>query len=181
MLNLYRPVLTFLLLLLLPSTLTLITLLIHRLRAARQERRERAPEDIVNSLPWRGWSDPSRVEKHGTIEGDKSSASSEPLVEDGTESPIPRVVERDLERGSSPDGFASSTSVQSDANLQSGSKYTSKDNSPAWSAASQSECAICISDFVNGDRIRILPCGHIFHMDEIDMWLVRRKKTVSFD
>lgn len=166
-------------LLLLPSALTLITLVIHRFRAARQERRERAPEDIVNSLPWRVWIDKSRVEKDDAVEGDKGAAGSTSIAEDGAESPIPRVVERDLERGAIPNDFTSSTSVPADSIAQSGSENAIQDHFPSW-FSSQSECAICISDFANGDRIRILPCRHVFHMDEIDAWLIRRKKTVIF-
>ena len=34
------------------------------------------------------------------------------------------------------------------------------------------ECVICISEFVFGDRVRILPkCSHVFHVRCIDMWL----------
>ncbi|KAK9756637.1 hypothetical protein RND81_01G111200 [Saponaria officinalis] len=34
------------------------------------------------------------------------------------------------------------------------------------------DCAICLSDFVSGDQIRVLPqCGHGFHVACIDTWL----------
>lgn len=34
-------------------------------------------------------------------------------------------------------------------------------------------CAICLSDFTDGERIRVLPvCGHRFHVVCIDRWLV---------
>lgn len=38
------------------------------------------------------------------------------------------------------------------------------------------ECAICLSEFVDGDKVRVLPCGHVFHLPEIDSWLLRVKK-----
>lgn len=38
--------------------------------------------------------------------------------------------------------------------------------------ALDSECVICLSDFNNGDRLRILPkCNHGFHLRCIDKWL----------
>ncbi|XP_026658051.2 RING-H2 finger protein ATL78-like [Phoenix dactylifera] len=37
------------------------------------------------------------------------------------------------------------------------------------------ECAICLSDFVPGDRVRVLPkCDHGFHARCIDRWLMTR-------
>jgi len=34
------------------------------------------------------------------------------------------------------------------------------------------ECVICLSEFVNGDKVRILPkCNHGFHVRCIDRWL----------
>ncbi|CAL0319685.1 unnamed protein product [Lupinus luteus] len=35
-----------------------------------------------------------------------------------------------------------------------------------------SECVICLSEFINGDKVRILPkCNHGFHVRCIDKWL----------
>ncbi|KAJ4802101.1 RING-H2 finger protein-like protein [Rhynchospora pubera] len=32
-------------------------------------------------------------------------------------------------------------------------------------------CAVCISEFAHGEKVRVLPeCGHRFHLDCIDMW-----------
>ena len=33
-------------------------------------------------------------------------------------------------------------------------------------------CAICVDDFMGGDRLRLLPCGHYFHLNCIDEWLI---------
>jgi len=33
------------------------------------------------------------------------------------------------------------------------------------------QCCICMEPFVEGDKIRRLPCLHIFHTNEIDQWL----------
>lgn len=39
-------------------------------------------------------------------------------------------------------------------------------------AAGEAECAICLSDFVNGDKIRVLGgCNHGFHAPCIHRWL----------
>ncbi|KAL7579983.1 hypothetical protein ACA910_004976 [Epithemia clementina (nom. ined.)] len=32
-------------------------------------------------------------------------------------------------------------------------------------------CVICLEQFIYGDRLRVLPCGHSFHMGCIDRWL----------
>ncbi|XP_068667721.1 RING-H2 finger protein ATL52-like [Aristolochia californica] len=38
--------------------------------------------------------------------------------------------------------------------------------------ASQQECSVCLSVFVEGEDIRQMPkCKHLFHADCIDMWL----------
>jgi len=37
----------------------------------------------------------------------------------------------------------------------------------------QTECIVCICDFEEGDRVRVLPCKHVFHSACIDEWLGR--------
>jgi hypothetical protein len=49
---------------------------------------------------------------------------------------------------------------------------------PPW-FETQLRCAICLEDFAKGDNVRVLPCEHIFHVDEIDDWLINRKKLVN--
>jgi hypothetical protein len=49
-----------------------------------------------------------------------------------------------------------------------GKKYFSKD-----------ECAICMDSFQRGEVVRILPCGHVFHKEECDEWLMKWRKLVS--
>jgi hypothetical protein len=45
---------------------------------------------------------------------------------------------------------------------------------------SKDECAICMDSFHRGEVVRILPCGHVFHKDECDEWLMKWRKLVSF-
>jgi len=41
------------------------------------------------------------------------------------------------------------------------------------SGSSGSTCGVCLVDFVNGDELRLLPCGHRFHRECIDHWLLQ--------
>ncbi|ORX37580.1 hypothetical protein BD324DRAFT_622508 [Kockovaella imperatae] len=64
-------------------------------------------------------------------------------------------------------GFGTGT-TRTKARTKSGvsaKKYFSKD-----------ECAICMDSFQRGEIVRILPCGHVFHKDECDEWLMKWRK-----
>ncbi|KAH7927806.1 hypothetical protein BV22DRAFT_1193366 [Leucogyrophana mollusca] len=146
----YSPIITFIVILILPSCLTFITLLIHRVRMARAAQRDRAPEGIVKNLPWRVWNGTAWEKHEGTVLPTHPSTSTN---------------EADLESG---------VPEQSESHPS-----TSHEAEPGvavpW-CETQVECAICLSEFVKGDRVRELPCHHIFHLDEVDAWLINRKK-----
>ncbi|XP_028759228.1 RING-H2 finger protein ATL74-like [Neltuma alba] len=53
------------------------------------------------------------------------------------------------------------------------STYYANPTSSSSTATSASNCAICLADFCDGDRIRFLPkCSHTFHVACIDKWLL---------
>ncbi|KAI6016245.1 hypothetical protein EDC04DRAFT_2577671 [Pisolithus marmoratus] len=140
----YSPILTFVIILFLPSCLTFVTLLIHRVRVARAARRDRAPEHLVKSFPWRAWNGTTWEKHEGSVP--QLTALSSSTV--------------DLESGAS----------------QSASSHEAAEEAHIPWYEMQIECAICISEFTKGDRVRELPCHHIFHIDEIDNWLINLKK-----
>ena len=49
--------------------------------------------------------------------------------------------------------------------------------SDSGAGPTQTSCVVCMSEFVNRQRIRELPCQHIFHLKCIDKWLKARLIT----
>ncbi|OXG36168.1 hypothetical protein C359_01562 [Cryptococcus neoformans Bt120] len=56
------------------------------------------------------------------------------------------------------------------------SRNNKKHKRPARRYFSKDECAICMDAFEKGDIVRILPCGHVFHKEECDEWLMKWRK-----
>ena len=143
-----------------------MTLLIHRIRAARSAQRDRAPEDIVHSLPWRIWTG-NGWEKHENEEPSSLTPAS-PVAVDIEQGVLVESPVVDNEGPKLPTIEDASTSIH----------HKLLPDQPWFE--SQLECAICLSEFVKGDKVRVLPCRHIFHLDEVDEWLIQRKKLVRF-
>lgn len=41
----------------------------------------------------------------------------------------------------------------------------------------EARCPVCTEDLVENERVRILPCGHIYHQQCIDPWLLGKTTT----
>lgn len=158
--------------------------MIHRIRASRAARRDRAPEDVVRGLPWRVWTGKG-WEKHDASEDPKAFV---PNLADDTDN---ETIKSQLISISNNNSAQQSCSTSGSAGLEANCSSTNpaadhqkqqqqqeQQQQQPW-FETQIECAICLCDFVKGDKVRVLPCHHIFHLDEVDEWLIQRKKLVS--
>ncbi len=190
--HLCRPLLDFLLLILfLPSLLTLLTVLSQRVRILRQQKRDRAPAEAVARLPIFLWGDtekagptpaaPNAAPDRPQDEESTIGSSEQPAAAGATEStpllrpvsPQPRTV---LERARiafprlgarrASDGLS-----RLEAKLAKPMRHRPRFHT--------TECAICLSEFEKGERVAELPCGHVFHAEEICDWLLESRRLVS--
>lgn len=172
-------------LLFLPSILTIVTLLLHRISLFRKRRADRAPRELVNRLPSVIWAKDMekgiplfRGSNHHSSPQDTRSTFSIWISKFGN---CLQLIQPRLQpivflhtRSEHTPLLASSSSEPVEPVLK-------KQQHKVF--FSQRECALCLSDFEVGDLIRILPCGHCFHQchleDQcmgIDCWLLKSKK-----
>ncbi|CAO1638597.1 unnamed protein product [Sympodiomycopsis kandeliae] len=166
-----------LLLLLLPSLMTLSTVIIHRIRLIQRRRKERAPELVVLNLPSGVWT------KGGLkLDGQSQTTSvkvNSPVGDVNKEhaeqsQPKDNTTSDDLELGLTEPTERTNLLTSEDPSGPSSSSTTAPESSRLYYSAE--ECPICLGTFSEGERVRLLPCQHLFHQDCVDEWLIKVKK-----
>lgn len=175
-----------LVLLFLPSLLTLGTVILARIAEWRRVRAERAPERAVQQLRVITWGRDALPEKaKPTVDEDAVEAGEQtPLLSSNastsatTAPPSPRPF---LDR------FRVAKRNDSTQPRMSHNFSSTSLNSPSEDAAEDASteedpivCAICISAFNKGDKVLVLPCGHLYHQDEVTEWLTGFSRLVRF-
>jgi len=62
-------------------------------------------------------------------------------------------------------------------NISCGSSGKNDGATTSPSDSTSAACSICTEDFIEGARLRMLPCGHLYHPQCIDQWLTDRSRT----
>lgn len=169
-----------LLLLLLPSLMTLSTVIVHRVRMIQKRRKERAPELVVSSLPSGVWTKGGlKLDGHKAIATVKSATVTSPPKEAGTSELAGSDV--DLERGENAanderDSHEEAPLLPTSSESAAGPSTLEEEHSQSHLYYSAEECPICLGTFSEGERVRLLPCQHLFHQDCVDEWLIKIKK-----
>ena len=169
------PLLDLLLLVLfLPSLLTLLTVFTQRLRVIRQQQLDRAPRDAVARLPVFIWGEQEKPADDSTARADDEERAVGTLTES---TPLLRP-ELGEERRSRLGRFMPRWTRRL-VGLHVDPKGKSTELAPRQTRRydTSAECAICLCDFVKGERVMVLPCGHIFHEPEITPWLLDTKRV----
>lgn len=80
------------------------------------------------------------------------------------------------QRGLTNDTLSQLPSYKYKPSHKSSSSSSAMDTSDEKGSSDNNNCAICLSEFEEGDDVRQLPCFHRFHTGEIDTWLTKNEK-----
>ena len=168
-----------LLIFLLPSIFALSAILLQNAREAVKRFRERASVYMIKSLPCYRWHSNGTWDRLLPSEIPDQQPTSYALWSMHQMDMVVLYMKRMFSRGSAeqelfiPD--AEGTIYDTASHRQSGGVISiTNASNPRWYV--QDDCPICLSNFEDGDRVRVLPCGHIFHQDEIDDWLTGTRR-----
>ncbi|GAA5909438.1 hypothetical protein JCM6882_002644 [Rhodosporidiobolus microsporus] len=170
------------LLLFLPSLLTLVTVFTQRVRLARAAKAERAPKEAVARLPVFRWGDTEKGASPTAAadeERDVGAPASEgtPLLpphpddadHPATTSLAPSLLQRSLSY--LPTSLTRHLPARFAPLPPASTAYPRIFSRPTRRFPSLVECPFCLSDFERGDLVMELPCGHVFHEEEVVGWL----------
>ncbi|BGO98315.1 hypothetical protein RTBOTA2_002288 [Rhodotorula toruloides] len=183
-------------LLFLPSLLTLVTVFIQRVRAVRAQKAERAPKDAVARLPVFRWGESEKPASPAPKAGsDAARAGTDEEREVGIAqvpvsiAPEPTEQTSLLHSDTAPAArttslahritsrLPASISRRLPASLRPPDSPTQLNVGPPpfRRYPSITECPFCLCDFEPGDLVMSLPCGHLFHAQEVTEWLEEQK------
>lgn len=187
----------------LPTFFTMFVIVCSRIRLLRQRAKLRAPRTLVENLPTFKWRENLEQDIEALEVGEKggsgASSTARAAVPDKTTGAAAvegtanssafslrtifnRSVFRNAPATSSPANETHPPSSNQEATGTAGAGDEvplpippHKVRQLARKIFSQRECSICLADFAVGEEVKLLPCGHLFHREEIDNWLIKSR------
>ncbi|CAK7268198.1 hypothetical protein SEPCBS119000_002940 [Sporothrix epigloea] len=162
--------------------IVVITGILIFIRTQYQHRAWRAPKAVVDQLPVHIYVPPGHAPPAPISVPPSSAGISPPLSPSGTPSPpnFELGLEPSLERTLTSPLLQRPRSRTTTAVLRDERRaalFQSQAPTHTPSRYSQDECVVCLDEYVAGDRVMCLPCGHEFHESCITPWLVTRRRT----
>ena len=160
----------------LPTLFTTAVIIVSKVRQIRHRQKQRAPQSLVDSLPSFKWRDDLDIDLEALDVGEKDAEMA------ASEDALAQVTDKSVQRRP----YSSSKIAKIISKALCSSHFPIDEQQPlvagpkvshlARKIFSQRECAICLADFMTDEDVRLLPCGHLFHVREIDSWLTQQRR-----